>query len=69
MPREGYINLTLKKSVRDRLARIAKREKRTMTAELEHILARVESTLGMKGDGPVRAKSASRSRGSRTKKR
>jgi len=56
MPREGYINLTLRKSVRNRLARIARQENRTMTEELEHLLTRTEAALGIKGaKTPARA--------------
>jgi macrodomain Ter protein organizer (MatP/YcbG family) len=48
MPRDGYINLTLRQSVRDRLAKIATRQKQTMTEALESMLERTESSLGLK---------------------
>jgi hypothetical protein len=54
MPRDGYINLTLRKSVRNRLARIARFENRTMTEQLEFMLQKLESSLGLKTARPAR---------------
>lgn len=62
MPREGYINLTLRQSVRDRLARIARKQNLTMTEALEWMLQRTESQLGLKTSGskPAARPSAAR---------